>query len=104
MTEYTNQRSCSSLLLLTGSNPLPNYIAAHILKPQKICLFYTSETENVKNNLMQQLKKALPNVSIEEKAIEDATHGEKVQHATRAKQQFRSNTIHPGFFACLPWL
>lgn len=34
--------ACDTLILLVGSNPLPNYVAAKVLKPQKILMVYTS--------------------------------------------------------------
>ncbi len=40
-----------SLVLLVGSNPLPNYLAAMALKPSTIHLVYTHETEKPKCRL-----------------------------------------------------
>ncbi len=34
-----------TLILLVGSNPLPNYITAMVLKPEKIVMLYTEQTE-----------------------------------------------------------
>jgi len=36
------QAGCDTLILLVGSNPLPNYIAARVLRPQRILMLYTS--------------------------------------------------------------
>jgi len=35
------RQEIGTLLLLVGSNPLPNYLAAKILNPRSICLIYT---------------------------------------------------------------
>lgn len=40
-----------SLILLVGSNPLPNYLAAMALKPTRIHFVYSSETEKPKDRL-----------------------------------------------------
>lgn len=57
MTE--KERTCDYLLLLIGSNPLPNYITALILKPRSIRLFYSPETEKVKKHLWEALTTGL---------------------------------------------
>lgn len=75
------QRICKQLLLLVGSNPLPNYIAALILKPESICLFFSPATEPVKDYLYKNLKDRLKNMDIIEKRIEDATDPSKVRKA-----------------------
>jgi len=64
-------RSAEKLILLVGSNPLPNYLAAQLLKPKSLSFIYSPETEQVKN----YLKKVLENMDsdIEEKGIADAT-------------------------------
>lgn len=48
------------LVLLVGSNPLPNYLAACALKPNRIALVHTKETVNAMQRLQEQLQKALP--------------------------------------------
>jgi len=75
------QRICKQLLLLVGSNPLPNFIAALILKPESICLFFSPATKPVKDYLYKNLKDRLKNVVISEKRIEDATDPSKVRKA-----------------------
>ncbi len=45
----------TDLILLVGSNPLPNYVVALHFKPDNIHLFYTSATKLVKNNLVDAL-------------------------------------------------
>lgn len=66
-------RSCKHLLLLVGSNPLPNFLTALILKPESVCLFYTPETAPVKNRLKEAFRKRDNGWKINEKPIKDAT-------------------------------
>lgn len=37
-------RTCDTLILLVGSNPLPNYLAAKLMHPKKLFLIHTPET------------------------------------------------------------
>lgn len=46
-----DRERADSLILLVGSNPLPNYLAAMALKPSTIHLVYTDETERPKDRL-----------------------------------------------------
>lgn len=75
------QRICKQLLLLVGSNPLPNLIAALILKPESICLFYSRETKPVKDQLFETLKVTVGKERLNENFIEDATDPSKVRRA-----------------------
>lgn len=45
----------STLILLVGSNPLPNYLAASALRPKRVILIYTPETQLQKDFLTQTL-------------------------------------------------
>lgn len=45
----------NDLILLVGSNPLPNYVAALYFQPANIHFFYTSATKSVKCNLAAAL-------------------------------------------------
>jgi len=72
-------RSCKHLLLLVGSNPLPNFLSARILKPESICLFYSQETETVKDYLYKSLKDRCNTVS--DRCIADAADASKVKEA-----------------------
>ncbi len=71
----TNNPTSGTLILLVGSNPLPNYLVACALRPERIALVYTSETEGAKDQLKSQLREALTLVSFIEPDpfIEDAT-------------------------------
>jgi len=75
------QRIYKQLLLLVGSNPLPNFLAALILKPESICLFFSLETEPVKNQLRKFLTAKVGKVVLCEKFIQDATDPSKVREA-----------------------
>jgi len=66
------------LLLLVGSNPLPNYLAALVLEPRVIRLFYSPETESVKDSLSKGLKKRQEKLILEEVCIRDATNAAQV--------------------------
>lgn len=45
----------SVLILLIGSNPLPNYLSAYMLRPEKVVLVYSSQTKDVKERLEEVL-------------------------------------------------
>ncbi len=67
------QRPCDRLFLLVGSNSFPNYLTSLILKPRSIILFYSSETEKIKDNLKDGLKEKLADSSIDEICVRKAT-------------------------------
>lgn len=73
---------CKQLLLLVGSNPLPNFLAALILNPESICLFYSPETEKVKDYLYEKLKNRFDHIS--EQPIKDATDPSEVRKAFKS--------------------
>ncbi len=75
------QKVCDHLLLLVGSNPLPNYLAALILKPKSIQLFYSPETEPIEPFLRNGIKAKLPETNIERKCIADATNAREIKKA-----------------------
>lgn len=47
------------LILLVGSNPLPNHLSALALQPAEIALVYTEETEVAKDRLKSELRRVL---------------------------------------------
>jgi hypothetical protein len=66
----------SLLILLVGSNPLPNYLSACALRPRKIALVYTKETSDAKDRLKQELIQALGDATSfmePDPFVEDAT-------------------------------
>ncbi|NLT66838.1 MAG: hypothetical protein GXX84_09560 [Acidobacteria bacterium] len=79
-----SERKFDSLFLLVGSNPLPNYLAALVLRPRAVTLFYSPKTEKVKNLLRQKLTTALTNVNVKETCIDDATDAAKVRAAFKS--------------------
>jgi len=72
---------CEQLLLLVGSNSLPNFIASLILKPKSIRLFYSPESEPVKDYLQKKLIDRLGNIEIVDIRIDNATDPSKVRTA-----------------------
>ena len=74
----------SRLILLVGSNPLPNYLSACALRPGAITLVYTKETEQPKDRLKRVLGRALGATTIIDEAyVEDATRATTVSAAIR---------------------
>ena len=73
-----------TLALLVGSNPLPNYLAATVLKRElgweTVVLFYSSETAPVKDRLGRSL---LDLGSVDERYVPDAGDAESVRSAWR---------------------
>lgn len=62
------------LILLVGSNPLPNYLAACALRPSRVVLVHTEETRDAKDRLRRELTQVLgTDVTIEDSFVEDAT-------------------------------
>jgi hypothetical protein len=82
MTEK-DERGCKNLILLVGSNTLPNYIAARILKPkQSILLLYTGKTIEPKDRLKAVLKDVMPSVEICQRCIlKDGTVANEVMNS-----------------------
>jgi len=62
------------LILLVGSNPLPNYLSALALGPAEIALVYTRETEIAKDLLKSELRRALGDTfNFVDAFVQDAT-------------------------------
>lgn len=73
---------CKKLYLLVGSNPLPNFLAAIVLKPESVCLFFTPESAPVKDKLEQILKNR--GLLVSSQGLGHATDSSKV------REQFNS--------------
>ena len=58
------------LILLVGSNPLPNYLTALTLRPRKITLIYSEQTKKPKERLKKTLKQF--GFDIRDRLLEDA--------------------------------
>jgi hypothetical protein len=70
------------LILLVGSNPLPNYLGACALRPSRVVLVYTKETKDAKDRLRRELARALgEGVTFDEPFVEDATCATTVRRA-----------------------
>lgn len=72
---------CKQLLLLVGSNPLPNFLAVLILKPESVSFLYTSETRPVKERLNDILQKRYPALVLSERLIRDATSPSRIRES-----------------------
>lgn len=75
------RKAFRQLLLLVGSNPLPNYLSAIILRPSSIRLFYSPQTASIKDHLVKRLKERLGGVGLAETCIQDATNAAEVRAA-----------------------
>jgi hypothetical protein len=63
-----------TLILLVGSNPLPNYLSACALRPSRVVLVHTAETTDAKDRLRGQLFTTMRNaVELVDAFIQDAT-------------------------------
>ena len=82
-----------SLILLVGSNPLPNYLAACALRPQRAVLLYTSEVEQPMRRLKRAIQAALPDIEASSEHVADATDPRAVAEATQ-----RALEIAPGAY------
>lgn len=68
------------LILIVGSNPLPNYLSACALHPRRIALVHTKETTEAKDRLKRELAGALgESVTIDDHLVEDATSATAVR-------------------------
>lgn len=73
----------SNLVLIVGSNPLPNYLAAQLIEWDRAALYYTSETEQVKDRLVEALGRRWPERRLSCRGISDSTRAEAVHNAWR---------------------
>ena len=81
---FENNRNCERLVLLVGSNPLPNYISAIVLKPQSVQLMYTEQTKSIKNGLKAALKKQFPALIVKDSYIgKDGSNAHEVEKVWR---------------------
>ncbi|RAL20659.1 hypothetical protein DL240_15185 [Lujinxingia litoralis] len=67
------ESNVEKLILLVGSNPLPNYLVARALRPECVGLVYTKETEVAKDRLKSELQRVLGNSNIVDAFVQDAT-------------------------------
>ena len=85
----TEGRDSTLLILLVGSNPLPNYLSACALRPSRLALVYTEQTKDGKQRLQMKLKEVLgKDLNYNDALVEDATDatavGEQLTHCCQA--------------------
>lgn len=67
-----------TLILLVGSNPLPNLLTARALRPERIALIHTNETKSMKNRLERILGKDFE-IDPADSFLEDSNSADKVR-------------------------
>lgn len=81
---YENNRNCELLVLLVGSNPLPNYISALILEPQSVQFLYTEQTKRIKNSLKAALKNKFSSLAFKDTYVgKDGSNVQEVEKVWR---------------------
>jgi len=76
----SDDRRVDHLLLLVGSNPLPNYLSTLVLKPSRsVRLLYTGETEEVMQRLQSVLKSK--GFSVQTRAMGEASNTNDIRSA-----------------------
>lgn len=66
-----------NLILLVGSNPLPNYLAAKALRAGRVLLVYSPETAEPKNRLRDVLRDA--GIQTDERVVQSATDAREIR-------------------------
>jgi hypothetical protein len=74
---------CNVLVLLVGSNPLPNYLAAATLKPSRVHLVYSPQTEQFKDRLRMAFENTLGIGLVRDFLANSATKAYEVAKACR---------------------
>lgn len=74
---------CDKLAVLVGSNPLPNYLAAVVLRPREIVLLHSPETTKPRDRLRQALESRYSALKVTSVAIADATDAREIAEAVR---------------------
>ena len=80
MSQEVPRRRCETLILLVGSNPLPNYLTARLLQPKRLFLIYTPETREPANKLSSALS---DQVEIEMRGLAWASDAREIAEAIR---------------------
>ena len=79
-----NSIDCDDLVLLVGSNPLPNYLSARVLEPKSVVLIYTPATEGPMERISDVLLEQRPGIEVHPARIEDGASAEQVRIACEA--------------------
>jgi hypothetical protein len=90
----SNQGNVSTLVLLVGSNPLPNYLTACALQPAQVVLFYTDETKDAKDRLDVVLRRVLHGITIEDVRVPDATSSTEMRRVIDPWVRYRNEVVH----------
>jgi len=69
------------LVVLVGSNPLPDYLAARLLEPQRVALMYSEQTLEPKERLRRVLESG--RVEADDVYVDDACSAHSVRRACR---------------------
>jgi hypothetical protein len=75
------------LLLLVGSNPLPNYLVASQLRPREVVLLHTSQTQEPAKRLAAALRGLESGGEIRQALIKDATSASSIFDAVKAQME-----------------
>ncbi len=73
-------RPCDTLILLVGSNPLPNYLTAKLLQPKRLFLIHTPETREPAERLNRVLGNQTP---VEMRGLTRASDAREIAEAVR---------------------
>lgn len=74
---------CKTLVLLVGSSPLPNYLAAATLKPERVHLLYSEQTAAFKDRLSSAFAASLGLTDVGDVPARSATKAHDVAEACR---------------------
>lgn len=78
---YSQRSPVRQLILLVGSNPLPNFLAVLILKAESVCFLFTLETEPVMARLKDILTQKYPDLALSERFIQDSTSPSRIRES-----------------------
>lgn len=95
--EDVKMHRINSLILLIGSNPLPNYITAMVLEPEKLILIHSDETEEIADALKANLERKSYKGSFEKIHLSSAHDPKNIGIAFRnlfKKEKNNSSKIH----------
>src|SRR5437867_71537 len=70
------------LILLVGSNPLPNYVAVAMLRPERVHLVYSQQTEQVMKRLKECIETPPLSIPVEQAGcygIQDANNVREIR-------------------------
>src|SRR5579875_2589102 len=83
MSQETVERQCETLIVLVGSNPLPNYLTATLLQPKRLFLIHTPETRGPAERLRCVLGNQAK-IKIEMRGLANASDAREIAEAIRS--------------------